>query len=236
MQETARVWLHCPSNRSVSGFRTVAELYLLHVLVPLKYREEAEELILGEIGTSVFTEHQRQTALEFLEEKEQQNQELPLNSSQNSTADVISAQGNTHRLSQLQRQTASLTVLSSAGSVLCKVEAMLKFLYRKLLLTHSGSFRFQSIFLAAMLLYLLFLRLDPGWTFVDSITLNCRNIFIHLFLSPQLFHPHSCGFSNYSSCSNRCGGPCLHPTIRPSPRAKDCRIHLFRRKQNIFLI
>ncbi|TNM91601.1 hypothetical protein fugu_019981 [Takifugu bimaculatus] len=115
MQETARVWLHCPSNRSVSGFRTVAELYLLHVLVPLKYREEAEELILGEIGTSVFTEHQRQTALEILEEKEQQNQELPLNSSQNSTADVISAR----------------------GSVLCKVEAMLKFLYRKLLLTHS---------------------------------------------------------------------------------------------------
>uniref|UniRef100_H2UR37 Peroxisomal biogenesis factor 26 n=1 Tax=Takifugu rubripes TaxID=31033 RepID=H2UR37_TAKRU len=206
MQETARVWLHCPSNRSVSGFRTVAELYLLHVLVPLKYREEAEELILGEIGTSVFTEHQRQTALEFLEEKEQQNQELPLNSSQNSTADVISAR----------------------GSVLCKLEAMLKFLYRKLLLTHSGSFRFQSIFFAAMLLYLLFLRLDPGWTFVDSITLNCSNIFIRLLLSPQLFHPHSCGFSNYSSCSNRCGGPCLHPTIRPSPRAKDCRIHLFR--------
>lgn len=113
---------------------------------------------------------------------------------------------------------------------------MLKFLYRKLLLTHSGSFRFQSIFFAAMLLYLLFLRLDPGWTFVDSITLNCSNIFICLLLSPQLFHPHSCGFSNYSSCSNRCGGPCLHPTIRPSPRAKDCRIHLFRWKENISLI
>lgn len=79
----------------------VAELYLLHVLVPLRYREEAEELILGEIGTSVFTEHQRQSALELLEEKEQQNQELPLNSSQNSTADVISAQGNMDRLSQL---------------------------------------------------------------------------------------------------------------------------------------
>lgn len=95
MQETARVWLRCPSNRSVSGFRTVAELYLLHVLVPLRYREEAEELILGEIGSSVFTEDQRQTALELLEEKEQQNQKLPLNFNQNSqtTADAISAQG-----------------------------------------------------------------------------------------------------------------------------------------------
>lgn len=95
MEETARAWLCCPSNRSVSGFRTVAELYLLHVLVPLRHREEAEELILGEIGSSVFTEDQRQTALQLLEEKEQQNQQLPLNSSQNSqtTADAISAKG-----------------------------------------------------------------------------------------------------------------------------------------------
>lgn len=91
MQETARVWLDCPSNRSVSGFRTVAELYLLHVLIPLRCREEAEELILGEVGSSVFTEDQRQTALEILEDKEQQ--ELPLNSSQSSTADAISARG-----------------------------------------------------------------------------------------------------------------------------------------------
>lgn len=98
MQETARVWLHCPSNRSVSGFRTVVELYLLHILVPLRYREEAEELILGEVGASVFTEDQRQTALELLEEKEQQNQELPRNSNQNATADVISAQGNMRHL------------------------------------------------------------------------------------------------------------------------------------------
>lgn len=95
MQETARVWLRCPSNRSVSGFRAVAELYLLHVLVPLRCREEAEELILGEVGSSVFTEEQRQTALELLEEKEQQNPNLPLNSSQNSqeTAGAVSAQG-----------------------------------------------------------------------------------------------------------------------------------------------
>lgn len=95
MQETARVWLHCPSNRSVPGFRTVAELYLLHVLLPLRCREEAEELILGETGSSVFTEDQRRTALELLEEKEQQNQQLPQTCSQNSqtAADVVSAQG-----------------------------------------------------------------------------------------------------------------------------------------------
>lgn len=95
MRETARGWLLCPSNRGVSGFRTVVELYLLHVLVPMRCREEAEELILGEIGSGVFTEDQRQTALELLEEKEQQHQEPPLNCSQNSqpTADAISTQG-----------------------------------------------------------------------------------------------------------------------------------------------
>lgn len=95
MQETARAWLRCPSNCSEAGFRTVAELYLLHVLVPLRCREEAEELILGEVGSSIFTEQQRQTALELLEGKEPQNQNLPLNSSQNSqaAADAVSDQG-----------------------------------------------------------------------------------------------------------------------------------------------
>lgn len=92
MQEAVRVWLHCPSNRSLSGFRTVAELYLLHVLVPLGCRDEALELIVGEIGGSVFTEDQRQTALEVLEEKEQQNQEQPRQNSE-APADSISTRG-----------------------------------------------------------------------------------------------------------------------------------------------
>lgn len=79
MQEAARVWLHCPSNSRVSGFRTVAELYLLHVLVPLGHAEEARELIVGDVGNSAFTEDQRQTALDVIEEKEQHNRESLLN-------------------------------------------------------------------------------------------------------------------------------------------------------------
>lgn len=79
MQEAARVWLHCPSNSSVSGFGTVAELYLLHVLVPLGHTEEAREFIVADIGSSAFTEDQRQTALDVVEEKERKNQELPPN-------------------------------------------------------------------------------------------------------------------------------------------------------------
>lgn len=142
MKEAARVWLHCPSNSGVTGFGTVAELYLLHVLVPLGHRDEAVELIVGQVGSSAFTEDQRQTALDVVEEKEQQNQEPPLNprSSLNSenTAHTVSTQGNVSR----------------------KLEAMLRFFHRKLLLT--GSFSLRRIFLAAILLYMLLLRLDPA--------------------------------------------------------------------------
>lgn len=74
MQEAAKVWLHCPLNRDATGFGTVAELYLLHVLVPLGHKDEAVELIVGEVGSRAFSEDQRQTALDVVEEKEQQNQ------------------------------------------------------------------------------------------------------------------------------------------------------------------
>lgn len=75
VQETARVWLHCPLNSEATGFRTVAELYLLHVLVPLGHKAEAVDLIVGEVGGCAFTEDQRRTALDVVEEKERQNRE-----------------------------------------------------------------------------------------------------------------------------------------------------------------
>lgn len=97
MQEAARVWLHCPSNSRVTGFGTVAELYLLHVLLPLGQRDEALELIAGEVGSGAFTEDQRQTALDVVEDKERQNREVPLNPriSPNSetAAHAVSTQG-----------------------------------------------------------------------------------------------------------------------------------------------
>lgn len=144
MQEAARVWLHCPSNSRVSGFGTVAELYLLHVLVPLGHVEEAQELIVGEVGSAAFTEEQRQTALEVVEEKEQQNQEPPVNPGIN-----------------LNSETTAHPV-SSQGTVIRKFESMLKFLYRKFTLTGSGSFPLRRLFLAAVLLYMLFIRMDPA--------------------------------------------------------------------------
>lgn len=142
MKEAARVWLHCSSNSRVTGFGTVAELYLLHVLVPLGNKDEAVELIVGEVGSSAFTEDQKQTALEVVEEKEQENQEPPVNP-RNSPNPETTAQ-----------------TVSTQGSVIHKLEAMLRFFYRKLLL--AGSLSLRRVFLAAILLYMLFLRLDPA--------------------------------------------------------------------------
>lgn len=75
VHDTAGIWLHCPLNSEATGFRTVAELYLLHVLVPLGHKDEAVELIFGEVGGCAFTEDQRRTAMDFVEEKERQNRE-----------------------------------------------------------------------------------------------------------------------------------------------------------------
>lgn len=98
MQDAAHVWLHCPSNSRVTGFRTVAELYLLHVLVPLGHRDEALELIHGEVGSCAFTEDQRQTALDVVEEKERENFEPPVNPEINSET-TVSTQGLTFQFS-----------------------------------------------------------------------------------------------------------------------------------------
>lgn len=103
MQEAARVWLRCPSNSRITGFGTVAELYLLHVLLPLGRRDEALELIVGEVGSAAFTEDQRQTALDVVEEKERQNQEPPVNPrtspDSETTANTVSTQGLTFQFS-----------------------------------------------------------------------------------------------------------------------------------------
>lgn len=64
-----------PLNKEATGFRTIAELYLLYVLVPLGHKDEAVELIVGEVGSFAFTEDQRRTALDVVAEKERQDQE-----------------------------------------------------------------------------------------------------------------------------------------------------------------
>lgn len=141
MQEAARVWLLCPLNSGVSGFRTVAELYLLHILLPLGHGEEARELIVGEVGSAAFTEDQRQTALEVMEEKERRDQEAPSNPNVSPSSEIAA---------------------HPQGSAVHKLAAMLRFLYRKVMMCRSASFPLRRLFLAAVLIYVLFFRLDPA--------------------------------------------------------------------------
>ncbi|XP_012708868.2 peroxisome assembly protein 26 [Fundulus heteroclitus] len=145
MQEAARVWLRCPSNVRAAGFRSVAELYLLHVLVPLGYLEEARELVASEVGSVAFTEEQRQTALDVVEEKARQNQEDPTNPEVTSDSEIAAHPASTQ------------------GSLLQKLDTMLRCLYRKCPRTGSGSFPLRKVFLAAVLLYMLLFRMDPAF-------------------------------------------------------------------------
>ncbi|XP_067110385.1 peroxisome assembly protein 26 isoform X1 [Osmerus mordax] len=144
VQEAGRSWLHYPSNRSQTGFRTVAELYLLHVLTPLGLLEEARDMILGEVGSDAFTDDQKQTALDIVEDKKNQSPAQPPGPHCGSSPDV------TARLATPQ------------GSVVQKLKAVLRFLCRKLSVATVGSIPLRRVFLAFILLYMLFVRIDPA--------------------------------------------------------------------------
>lgn len=77
VEDVVRRWLLRPANRSVSGFVTVAELFLLHVLLPLGRTNAALELIHGDVGGSAFNEEQRRAALELVEETQQRREDPP---------------------------------------------------------------------------------------------------------------------------------------------------------------
>ncbi|XP_053717415.1 peroxisome assembly protein 26 isoform X2 [Synchiropus splendidus] len=141
MLEAAGAWLHCESNRRVAGFGTVAELYLLHVLLPLGLVDQARQLVLGQVGSAVFSEEQRLAALDVVEARETQIREPSPGPGPGSDSDAA---------------------LSPRGAAPHWLEALLKATYRKLLLSSSGSLLVHRLVLAALLLYMLFLRLDPA--------------------------------------------------------------------------
>ncbi|KAM9823932.1 LOW QUALITY PROTEIN: peroxisome assembly protein 26 [Neosynchiropus ocellatus] len=163
--EAAGAWLRCDSNKRVAGFGTVAELYLLHVLVPLGCVDRARQLILGEVGSSVFSEDQRLTALEVVEERENQLRgPSPSPGPGSDTSAALSDQGD-HEAPGAPAQGHSgrpLADLSFSGADPHGLAAMLKAAYRKLLLSSSGSLLVHRLVLAAVLLSMLLLRLDPA--------------------------------------------------------------------------
>ncbi|KAM8883476.1 peroxisome assembly protein 26 isoform 1-T1 [Synchiropus picturatus] len=160
MLEAAGAWLHCESNRRVAGFGTVAELYLLHVLLPLGLVEQARQLVLGQVGSAVFSEEQRLTALDVVEARETQIREPSPGPGPGSDSDAaLSPRGESHLG---PRPAATLAELLFSGAAPHWLEALLKATYRKLLLSSSGSLLVHRLVLAALLLYMLFLRLDPA--------------------------------------------------------------------------
>uniref|UniRef100_A0A4W5MIY7 Peroxisome assembly protein 26 n=1 Tax=Hucho hucho TaxID=62062 RepID=A0A4W5MIY7_9TELE len=143
MQEAGNVWLCCPSNGRLAGFGSVAELYLLHTLVPLGHMTEARKLVVGEVGGIAFTEDQKQTALDVVENKENLSQEQPPSPRPNPSP-VVAAGLNTPQ-----------------GAVIQKLEALLRLLNRGLSVASGGLFLLQRVFLVVVLLYTLFVRMDP---------------------------------------------------------------------------
>uniref|UniRef100_A0A3B5MJG6 Peroxisomal biogenesis factor 26 n=1 Tax=Xiphophorus couchianus TaxID=32473 RepID=A0A3B5MJG6_9TELE len=149
MQQATRVWLRNPQNVQAVGFRLVAELYLLHILVPLGHLDEARELVGGDVGRNTFTEEQRRKALDVVEEISRQNQEGLMSPEGTPDSGAGESQPNS-----IQR--------CFAGSLFRKVEAVFRTFYRKCLRTGSDSSVLQKLFLAAILLYMLLFRLDPA--------------------------------------------------------------------------
>ncbi|XP_026779542.1 peroxisome assembly protein 26 isoform X2 [Pangasianodon hypophthalmus] len=145
VQEAVRTWLHYSSNMSLSGYSSVAELYILHVLLPLGQTAEAKELLKDEVGQVAFTEDQRQTALTILE-----NHDARKMNHSGPSPDPVPVEAEKMIIPQ--------------GSVVRKLNAVMRLLYRGLSLagvTAWSRFIHRTAVLL-FLLYLLLIRMDPA--------------------------------------------------------------------------
>ncbi|XP_063048474.1 peroxisome assembly protein 26-like, partial [Engraulis encrasicolus] len=145
MQDAGHMWLHCPENSSVSGYATVAELYLLHVLIPLGLAEEAQRLVSEEVGNVAFTTEQRQVALDLLERQKQ-------------------TEGRTPSSNPGTEEGSQMTTKPTLGPVVRKLLAMLRLLQSGIssVMTRWRFIPARRLLLAVLLLYLLLVRMDPA--------------------------------------------------------------------------
>lgn len=73
MKDAVCDWLHCSGNMSQSGFSSVAELYFLHILVPMGHTAEALEMLETDVGRVAFTDEQRQAARSLVDIQNERN-------------------------------------------------------------------------------------------------------------------------------------------------------------------
>ncbi|KAL6459674.1 hypothetical protein MHYP_G00314330 [Metynnis hypsauchen] len=146
VQEVVRTWLHCSSNMSQSGYSSVAELYILHVLLPLGQTTEAIELLEDEVGQAAFTEDQRQTALTVVENYNTKNEPPSY-----TVPESVCVQAE-----------ARSSVTTPQGSLVRWLNSVLRLLYRALSTVTVRSHSLRRAFLLLLLLYLLLIRMDPA--------------------------------------------------------------------------
>ncbi|KAI4882989.1 hypothetical protein NFI96_015799 [Prochilodus magdalenae] len=148
VQEVVQTWLHCSSSMSQSSYSSVAELYVLHVLLPLGQTTKALELLEDEVGRVAFTEEQRQTALAIVENHCSKKQS-PLHLRPESVCMEAETRGR---------------VITPQGSLVQRLNSVVRLLYRgfSTVSTNIRSRCLRRAFLLFFLLYLLLIRMDPA--------------------------------------------------------------------------
>lgn len=145
MKDAVCDWLHCSANMSQSGFSSVAELYFLHILVPMGHTAEALEMLETDVGRVAFTEEQRQAA--------------------RSLVDIQNEKNATSSTTNLESVAVTTTTCASKQDKLTqRLTSIMRLLYRGLSVAsvRIRSISLRRIFLALMLLYLLLIRVDPA--------------------------------------------------------------------------
>uniref|UniRef100_A0A672PYA3 Peroxisome assembly protein 26-like n=1 Tax=Sinocyclocheilus grahami TaxID=75366 RepID=A0A672PYA3_SINGR len=132
-------WLQCSGNMS-----TVAELYLLHILVPMGLTAEALEMLETDVCRVAFTEEQRQAARSLVDI---QNEKNATSSTTNPESVAVAPTTNASKQDKLTRRLTSIMRLLCRGLSVASVRIR--------------SISVRKVFLALILLYLL-VRIDPA--------------------------------------------------------------------------
>ncbi|XP_026534451.1 peroxisome assembly protein 26 [Notechis scutatus] len=134
-------WLYCPSNQNLSSYGLLAQLYLFHVLLPLGHFSEAEELIQG---CKALSQEQREDMHKTLQEKQHQWLQK--------------------EASPIPEEQPEMSWKLQLGSVSQRMLTILVQLRRALesLASQFSSIPFKKTLLAALLLCLIVVRLDPA--------------------------------------------------------------------------
>ncbi|XP_061494538.1 peroxisome assembly protein 26 isoform X2 [Rhineura floridana] len=170
MLEVSRDWLCCSANQHLPSYGLLVQLHLLHVLLPLGHFAEAEELIRG---CKALSKEQQVEAHESIKEKKLQwlqNEE----EEEGRIPEEHSEMGWKQQLDSVSQKV--LTILTQLGRVLGTLAGI------------PCSIPYKKVLLAAFMLCLIVVRLDPA----SPASLPFLNRLIRLFHQAQLaaFSPH----------------------------------------------